>query len=130
MIRTGIIALLVYYLVGTICLPMGDFSFTTDLPKMYHHCKTTEDKDLTPLDFVTDHLMNLDGIFDRHCNGDHQKPHSFPLLQHQPAQNVFVFQFVIDCCFQPDQVFKKKSFFYRSFYKSHYYSKIFHPPAS
>ena len=59
---------------------MGDFSMLNDLPEMYDHCKATEDKDMTPLDFITDHLLNIDGLFDKHENGDKQKPHS-------PAQN-------------------------------------------
>lgn len=70
-----VIALLFYYSLGTLCLPMGDFSILPNLPKMYQHCKATEDSDMTPLDFVTDHLINVDGIFDNHDNGDNQKPH-------------------------------------------------------
>ena len=69
------IFLLIYYTFGTICLPMSDFSTLSDLPKMYEHCKSTEDKDMTVIDFVTDHLVNIDSIFDNHDNGDEQKPH-------------------------------------------------------
>ena len=47
-----------------------------EIPEMYHHCKSTEDKDMTPLDFITDHLVNIDGLFDKHENGDEQKPHT------------------------------------------------------
>jgi len=73
--RLTAIALLFYYAIGTLCLPMGDFSILPTLPEMYQHCKATEDSDMTPLDFVTDHLINVDGIFDNHDNGDDQKPH-------------------------------------------------------
>lgn len=69
------IFLLVYYLFGTFCLPMSNFALVSDLPQMYHHCKDTEDKDLTPTDFVTDHLLNFDRLFDKHNHGDDQKPH-------------------------------------------------------
>lgn len=54
---------------------MSNFSVLEDLPKMYDNCKATEDKDMTPIDFITDHLVNIDGIFDKHINGDQQKPH-------------------------------------------------------
>jgi hypothetical protein len=54
---------------------MGDFAVLADLPAMYQHCKSTEDKDMTPLDFMTDHLVNVDGLFDKHQNSDEQKPH-------------------------------------------------------
>lgn len=69
------IFLLIYYTFGTIFLPMSDFSTLNDLPKMYEHCKATEDKDMTVIDFVTDHLVNIDSLFDNHDNGDEQKPH-------------------------------------------------------
>jgi hypothetical protein len=69
------IFLLIYYTFGTICLPMSDFLTLSDLPKMYEHCKATEDKDMNVLDFLTDHLVNIDSLFDNHDNGDEQKPH-------------------------------------------------------
>ena len=63
---------------------MSDFSVIGNLPKMYAHCKATEDKDMTPFDFVTDHLINIDSLFDKHENGDEQKPHksSYYTLHH------------------------------------------------
>ena len=42
---------------------------------MYNNCKEYEHHDMTPLDFITDHLINIDGLFDKHDNGDEQKPH-------------------------------------------------------
>lgn len=75
---------LVYYALGQLILPCGDFSILPDLPKMYARCKAMEDHDMTPFDFVTDHLVNIDGLFDAHDNGDEQKPHQpFPLQHHQ-----------------------------------------------
>ncbi len=67
-----------FYYAGTICLPMGDFSAMTTLPDMYRHCKEFEDKDMTAIDFISDHLINIDCIFDKHENGDEQKPHQPP----------------------------------------------------
>lgn len=84
------IFLLVYYLFGILCLPQGDFSVLADLPRMYQHCKTTEDKDMTPLDFITDHLINIDGLFDKHNNGDEQKPHSPVPFHHSISQTIFI----------------------------------------
>lgn len=68
--------LIIFYSLGTIFLPMGDFSVIKDFPKMYEHCKATEDVDMTVVDFITDHLINIDVIFDKHPNGDDQKPHN------------------------------------------------------
>lgn len=67
--------LLALYSFGTFCLPMGDFFMLKDISEMYRFCKANEDKDMTPLDFITDHLVNIDGLFDQHANGDEQKPH-------------------------------------------------------
>lgn len=77
------IALVTYYLLATFCLPQGDFSTIQDLPEMYAHCKATEDKDMTVFDFVTDHLINVDCLFDKHEKNDPQKPHAPIQLHHQ-----------------------------------------------
>ncbi len=64
-----------YYLLGTVLLPGGDFSILPKLPAMYENCKLTEDKVMGPVDFITDHLINIDGVFDSHGQGDEQRPH-------------------------------------------------------
>ena len=69
------IFILFYYSLGTLFLPLGDFSTLQDIPKMYNNCKEHEHHDMTPIDFITDHLINIDGLFDKHDNGDEQKPH-------------------------------------------------------
>lgn len=67
---------------------MGDFAMLQHLPDMYRHCKATEDKDMTPLDFITDHLINFDGLFDKHDHGDEQKPHAPIHTQHHGQSQV------------------------------------------
>jgi hypothetical protein len=67
---------LVYWTLGMFLLPKGDFSALKDLHEQFKHCKETEDKDMTVVDFITDHLINIDGIFDKHNKGDEQKPHT------------------------------------------------------
>lgn len=94
------IFILFYYSLGTLFLPMGDFSTLQDIPKMYSNCKEYEHHDMTPLDFITDHLINIDGLFDKHDNGDEQKPHkdiqftfsSLPVILFIPEINVFTFK--------------------------------------
>jgi hypothetical protein len=81
-LRSSAWLLLLFYSLGTILLPAGNFSSLNDLPAMYRHCKATEDKDLTPFDFITDHLINIDGLFDAHEQGDEQKPHTPFAFQH------------------------------------------------
>lgn len=129
MIKAINIFLLAFYSFGTFCLPMGDFSALQDLPEMYQHCKATEDKDMTPLDFLTDHLINIDGLFDKHNNGDEQKPHS--PSQNQHISQLVAFQFPTVFSFKTANIFfVKQSHLYHSdnFIKSEYISKIFRPP--
>jgi hypothetical protein len=43
-----------------------------DLQKMYHHC-SLEDHDITPLDFVFEHLLNLESIVNL-IESEHELP--------------------------------------------------------
>ncbi len=74
---------IIYWSFGMFILPEGNFSALSDIPAQYQHCKETEDKDLTVFNFITDHLINVDCLFDAHDQGDEQKPHKpFPYNQH------------------------------------------------
>ena len=127
------IFLLIYYAFGNLLLPNGDFSTLPDLPKMYQHCKQTEDIDMTPLDFITDHLINIDCFFDDHADDDDQKPHQ-PYAAHQDT-------FQIQYCLIPlptivqceqkiiSQILKNTlPTFQKHAPKSMYLGSIFHPP--
>lgn len=70
--------LLLYYSSGVLFLPLGNFSLLPELPSLYSYCQQTQDADMMPWDFITDHLLCLDGLIDSHANGDAQKPHHFP----------------------------------------------------
>ena len=61
--KATIILLLCYYSFAIIAFPMCDFSMIADLPEMYQHCKETEDKDLTAIEFLTDHVVDFDIFF-------------------------------------------------------------------
>ena len=126
------IFLLIYYTFGTICLPMSDFSTLSDLPKMYEHCKATEDKDMTVIDFVTDHLVNIDSIFDNHDNGDEQKPHKTVdfTVHHTVCQ---IFQEIKTIEFKNNNQFVgynqiKISNYKNSLYSFNIMASIFRPP--
>jgi hypothetical protein len=87
MFRPFCVLLWLCFLISTICAPGGDFSLLSQLPVLYEHCKSAEDPDMNLLDFITDHLLNIDGIFDKHLPGDDQKPHQ--PFQFQHFQHVF-----------------------------------------
>jgi len=124
--------LIIFYSLGMIFLPMGNFSGLGDLQKMYEHCKVTEDKDMTPMDFITDHLINIDGLFDKHQNGDEQKPHKpFEFSIHYPI-SLFIQEF--NCFdFKNSKTFVssyeiKISNYKNTLYFYHIIPSIFRPP--
>ena len=42
---------------------------------MYRHCRVTENKDIKTHNFITDHVMNIDSMFDKHENRNDYKLH-------------------------------------------------------
>jgi hypothetical protein len=119
-----------YFLAGMLLLQQSDFSVMQDLPAMYRHCKAVEDKDLTPLDFITDHLLNLDCIFDQHDNGDPQKPHIPPQFNHQNYQNFFLMKDIELLTNKPVPLAQKLSFHSDNSKPKDYIGTIFRPPIS
>jgi hypothetical protein len=128
--RAGIILLLTYYLIGTSCLPSGDFSSGADITSIYPNCKAPEDLAITPLDFVSDHLINIDGMFNKHCKGDQQKPHSTPPAQHRAVQNISVSPTNTRHSFSSVQLIKDQPLSAEILYISGFFHKIFHPPVA
>ncbi|MBI1223358.1 MAG: hypothetical protein GC180_12195 [Bacteroidetes bacterium] len=68
--------LILYYLFGTLVL-QGNFAAFSDLPEMYVHCQETEDPDMDFMDFLFEHLIQLDD--------DHGNPDGDDLMPHQPV---------------------------------------------
>ncbi|MGA9639084.1 hypothetical protein [Flavobacterium sp.] len=126
--------LLLYYTFGVICLPMGDFSTMAHLSEMYSHCKETEDPNLTVFDFVGEHLMNLDMIFEAHESedDDDDKPHQVVTFESHTqttplTEKMFVFEFKNNTPFIPYYekeaiTFKNQFYFYTPNFS------IFRPP--
>ncbi len=128
MTRLIIILFSSYFLLGFLLLQQSDFSMLQDLPAMYQHCKAIEDTDLTPLDFITDHLLNLDCLFDQHDNGDPQKPHIPPQLNHQSYQNVFLLKEIFIQSKTPVKLSQNKHSYFDIFVAQNYIGSIFRPP--
>jgi hypothetical protein len=121
--------LLWYYSLGTILLPNADFSFLSNLSQHYSHCLSTEDQDMDALEFITDHLINIDGIFDKHEGDDDQKPHK-PFLSKTntllvlPMPEIYSLQLIIE---HPK---KTQVVQYANLYKFLFSKDIFHPPST
>ena len=133
--KISLICLAAYFLVGQMLLPNSNFAVLPNLPAMYAHCQATEDKDLTVFDFITDHLINIDGVFDEHDNGDEQKPHKSFNFTHLSNTLSLISQ-----RFDPQIIRTILSFSVADkdilpvsrqfFYQSNYCHSIFHPPIS
>jgi hypothetical protein len=119
-----------YWAFGMLLLPMGDVSTLKDLPEQYMHCKQTEDKDMTLVDFITDHLINIDGVFDKHDNGDKQKSHSPSHYAHHNYPIAIVTNHKINVIEAPFFLPVKATFNYENNnnYSHNYSTLIFHPP--
>lgn len=83
---------------------------------------------MTPIDFITDHLVNIDGLFDKHENGDEQKPHTPNQTQHHgPSQVSYITYYSLSLTqFNPIEV--KPSIPSANFMPQGNIVKIFHPP--
>lgn len=118
-----------YYALGSLCLPNEDFSLLSYLPGMYHHCRTTEDKDMDAIGFIIGHLMNFDNIFGKlDHNQENERPHlpiAFHQIVHQPSTTVNHISFSVNNYFVQIGVAKPNT---ENFILIGYSTKIFHPP--
>lgn len=126
--RIAGIFILMYYSLGSLVLPLADFSMIPDLPACYAHCKLTEHRDMQLTDFITDHLLSLDGIFDEHDNGDEQKPHR--PLNYKIHRGITMLMFVPHYSFAVEQMkyIASQTPVISSIYKFNYSNTIFRPP--
>lgn len=122
------ISFICFYLLGTFILPLGNFSILVDLPDMYRYCKANEDKDLTPIDFITDHLICLDSLIDSHSNGDEQKPHQpLPKTVNSNQSPLFLSLFCIENGNTYNDIVVNYGFIEQKHPQS-FFKPIFHPP--
>ena len=128
MVQKFFVALLLFYFAtGTLLLPQGDFAALPDLPKMYAHCKATEDSDLDIFDFVEEHLLMLDDLM-----GETPEPQDKP---HQPVQFHHIFAPVTVAVRQQvaiakEPILKEKTHspILNEVYLSDYPASVFRPP--
>jgi len=91
-LRALTILLLCYFMAGTMFLPEGDFATLPDLPQMYADCKNLEDPDMDLPDFITEHLLEINGlagVFGQKADEPDEKPHQPVQFHHQFMQISF-----------------------------------------
>lgn len=128
--KITILFLLSYYSLGIVLFPMCDFSTIQDFPKIYQHCKTTEDPNLSIIDFFTEHVVDFDKFLEEKEPNSKEKPH-------QTQMHHISNSFVQVCTQQPSVITKlnchnhfteKKYSQYFNNYCFIFYNKILHPP--
>lgn len=111
---------------------MGDFSKIGSLSDMYTNCRT-EDPDITPLDFVFEHLLNLGSIIESFEHHDKNNEKEIP---HQPY-HFHINSFQVVCNITQPQVidFNKEgiaitdfAIHNEDFIPSGYSNNVFRPP--
>lgn len=120
--------LLHYFLLGILLLPRGNFAVLPDLPKMYSHCKDHEDKDMNCFDFIKDHLVNIDCIFDGHEEGDDQKPHQPYDFNNLNSFQLFVFKTTEPVLGHLSATDLTRVFHWIDFKYQEFLSSVFKPP--
>jgi len=83
---------------------------------------------MTAIDFLTDHLVNIDCLFDNHDKGDQQKPHSPIQIQHN-GKTIVSISVIYKVTFSPRTSIKINLTSIPLFFLPEGYSlKIFRPP--
>jgi hypothetical protein len=119
--------LLCYFLSGTLLLPQGDFATLPDLPKMYAHCRDTEDKDLEVPEFIISHLLLMDDLLGEVPEPD-DKPHQPVQFHHIYSPILVEVHQVIHLVVQPLAAKNEPSVFSNDIYLSDYPVSVFRPP--
>lgn len=119
--------LLLYFVSGTLMLPQGDFATLPDLPRMYAHCKATEDHDLTIPDFIEEHLFMMDDLMGEIPEPE-DKPHQPVQFHHIYAPVTIAVHQVLTSIEQPVIIDKKVIRICDDVYLSDYPTSVFRPP--
>ena len=117
-----------YFVAGMLVLQKSDLFIPHDLPDIYGHCKALENLEITPLDFITDQLLDLDNIFDLNNCNDPQKPHQTPQVNHETCNDIFLvteISLVFHKPMLPEQNISVRS---TDFNPDGFIGNIFHPP--
>ncbi|MBS1771352.1 MAG: hypothetical protein JST82_00740 [Bacteroidetes bacterium] len=130
--KIAIILFLSIYSMGTLLCPLGDFSFLANLSGMYDLCKE-EDHDIDAVDFVFEHLLNLEDVSEQFEEHDsNEKPHQPFQFSHTISQVVITIGKPLQIEFQKPcpAPCTKTSFplLNDHFLQNNFLSQVFHPP--
>jgi len=127
------IGLVTFYLLGTLVLPLGDFSVVKGLPAAFQHCKATENKDLNVFEFLAEHVCGIGQLIEEtehefELDKDGDKPHAPIQFSFEQQQIICFYQQVKVLAIKPVSELLPVSVLNDKVYISDYISKIFRPP--
>jgi hypothetical protein len=123
------IFMLTYFVLGTLLLPQGDFAALADLPRMYQHCKDTEDPDMDIPDFIVEHLMQIDDDMGEAEDSDKgERPHQPVQFNHLSAPVSITVRQVAIKIVLPTTDKRDKLIISNDVYLSDYPASVFRPP--
>lgn len=119
-----------YYSLGIFLFPMCDFSVIQDFPKIYQHCKTTEDPNLSIIDFFTEHVVDIDKFLDEKESDQNEKPHQNHIhhISNSFVQVITTQPTIIAKQIPYHHLAEKKYFKYFNNYSFIFNGEILHPP--
>jgi len=118
-----------YFLSGTILLPGGEINDLLALPSLYRHAQQSSPVTVTPLTFVTDHLLNIDRVLTSHQHSDHAKPDKLSDLTHHHIPGLFVLK-QEPVLTKPLIINSSASLYQSPFYLRVDQSRLFRPPST
>ncbi|MEB0264047.1 hypothetical protein [Mucilaginibacter sp. 10I4] len=126
-IISGFLACL--FLTCSVMLPMGDFSLTRDIPKMYeNYTKITSQEEMGVIDFIGDYLLYGKQIFGHNEHDKVPAKGNEVQFQHQASPlNVVFLQTVITLLIAPVTTLTHP-IYSPIFYTGDYRNALFRPP--
>jgi hypothetical protein len=124
------------YCTGTLLSPMGDLSCAKDMSGIYAQCKA-EDPDMNIPDFIFEHLLNLETVFEHFENDADEKDGDKP---HRPFQNLQSMSQTLVIVSRPLQIEPSQTLFHQklekiyapgadNFIRTAFLTEVFHPPS-
>jgi hypothetical protein len=126
--RTMAIFLTLYFLAGSVLLPLGDFSLIKDLPGMYHSYAKIKVGKPDVIDFVGDYLMGGKSILGHNAHDDASKAGSDLQFQHQANMSLYFVPQVYQLQRLLLEPIAEYHIHTHTFHTSDYQNKLFRPP--
>ncbi|MEO6520207.1 MAG: hypothetical protein ABIN91_00890 [Mucilaginibacter sp.] len=122
------IILTLYFLAGSVLLPLSDFSLIKDLPGMYRSYSKIKAGSPDVIDFVGDYLLGGKSILGHNANDDTSKAGGALQFQHQANMLLYFVPQVCQLQASLLQPIAEHPIHSHTFHTFNYQNKLFRPP--